>query len=384
MKLNHTIGAALLIAGTTIGAVTLALPIATTNVGLIGTSLIFISAWLVMYWSGLILAQVCVLYPAGKSFSYIAEHNFGVTGKMVSWISYGLLLLTLLMAYFSSLSSLINFNNVFFDSPRVGYTLVALMSWLVISMDTEFIDAMNRLMVYVLISTIIIMVVFLFSHVRLSEWVYFKPTVYELGHLLPVVVVGFGFQVILPSVRAYMKGQESMIPKAILIGSLIPLVIYLLWTCGVLTGMSKSDIQQLSFYSDETVAISVLLQHVVHGAFINLFVFAAVVSSLLGIALSLRDLLIDILQTKKKWLPPFLTIFLPWLMVNIHSAAFLEILRFSGLIVAFLNILFPAIILINERAVRKNTRFHIMNQSSIIYIVIIYALVVILSEVIFS
>ena len=260
MFLNLTTGASLLIAGTTIGAVTLALPIATAKIGLLGVLILFLSAWMVMYVSGLILAEVCVNYPPGTSFVSLAKNNFGNIGQLIAWVSYGVLLVTLLMAYFSSLSSLIDFNNVFFDDRRIGNTLVALVVWLVVSMGTEFIDAMNRLMVYVLVVTIVLMMMVLFMHTNHSPWLTIKPTISGMGHLLPIIVAGFGFQVILPSVRTYLNGHEERLPAAVLYGSLLPLIIYIFWTVGVLIGLKQKDLLELAQFSDETVAISVLLQ----------------------------------------------------------------------------------------------------------------------------
>ena len=225
------------------------------------------------------------------------------------------------------------------------------------------------------------MMIVLFAHTSHSPWLTIQPTTSELGHLLPIIVAGFGFQVILPSVRSYLDGHEDKLSAAVLYGSILPLAIYIFWTVGVLIGLTQKDLLELARFSDETVAISVLLQNLVHRFVINLFIFAAVVSSLLGIALSLKDFIADAFKMHSSWLPSFLTVLIPWFIVNIHPAAFLEILRFGGFIVAILNILFPSLILLKERTQYNSSHSLIAPANWVIYIIIFYALLVIFAEI---
>ena len=109
-----------------------------------------------MYLSGLILSEVCFSQPAGTSFVTLADLTMGQVGKVLSWYHMAFMLVTLLMAYFSGLSSLINFNNIFFDQAIIGNTLVAIVVWLILTMGTEFIDALNRLMIYILSTVIVV------------------------------------------------------------------------------------------------------------------------------------------------------------------------------------------------------------------------------------
>lgn len=381
--MNHFWGATLLIAGTTIGGVTLALPIAMSDVGLLGMLILYGVCWLVMYLSGLILAEVCAQHPPGTSFVSITEKSFGQIGRVAAWLSYGILLITLLMAYFSSLSSLIDFNNVFFDNRIVGNTLVALVTWTILFMGTEFIDAMNRLMMNILIFAIFFMLFFLMFKIKASPWLFHIPTINELGHLLPIIIAGFGFQVVLPSVRTYLNKQESSLKPAIFFGSVFPLIIYMLWTSGVLTGLTEEQIVNLNAYSDETVAIFVLLKTIVNKVVINIFIFSAVVSSMLGIALSLKDFFLDVFDGLSSGVISFITVLIPWALVSLHPAAFLEILRFSGFIVALLNILIPCMLLIKERSVNKTMRYAIGPSNPIVYMVMFFSILVIVAEVLF-
>ena len=379
---NKQLGSILLIAGTAIGAVTLALPISMSNLGFMGTMLLYVVCWLFMYLSGLILSEVCFSQPNGTSFVSLAELTMGQVGKLLSWCSYGLLLITLLMAYFSGLSTLINFNNIFFDQNIVGTTLVALMVWLILVMGTEFIDALNRLMIYVLATVIGIMLLVLSFRMQWSNWLSAPIDFHAMAYLLPLVVTGFGFQVVVPSIRGYLDKEQKSIHHVIFMGSVLPLMLYIIWTTGLLTGLDQTEVSDIIRHQDDALALNVLLHDIMNKALVNCFVFAAIVSSLLGVSLSLADFLSDAFKRSLDWRIAGLTVFIPWLIVNIRPAAFVQILRFGGLFVAILNILIPCVMLLILRK-QKKIKHKIAPSNVIVAGVLVFSLIVIITEFIY-
>ncbi|MEE2770020.1 MAG: aromatic amino acid transport family protein [Pseudomonadota bacterium] len=379
---NKQLGSILLIAGTAIGAVTLALPISMINLGFMGTMILYTVCWLFMYLSSLILSEVCFSQQSGTNFVSLSELTMGQVGKCLSWCSYGLLLITLLMAYFSGLSTLINFNNIFFDQNIVGTTLVALMVWLILIMGTEFIDALNRLMIYVLSTIICIMLFVLSFRIEWSNWLIAPINFHEMFYLLPLVITGFGFQVVLPSIRGYLDKDKTSINRVVLIGSILPLVLYVIWTTGLLTGLDQVEISDIISHQDDALALKVLLHDIMNKAIVNCFVFAAIVSSLLGVSLSLADFLSDAFKRSLDWRLAGLTVFVPWLLVNLVPAAFVEILRFGGLFVAILLILIPCVMLLILRK-QKKIKHRIAPNNIIVACVLIFSFVVILTEFVY-
>ncbi len=380
--MNKKYGSILLIAGTAIGAVTLALPISMSELGFFGTIILYSICWLFMYWSGLILCEVCLTQPSGTSFVTLAEQTMGHYGRQLSWCSYGLLLITLLMAYFNGLSTLINFNNIFFDQNIVGTSLVALMVWLILVMGTEFIDALNRLMIYVLSIVILIMLLMLSVRMQWSNWLVAPINFHEMAYLLPLVVTGFGFQVVIPSIRGYLDKEKSSMSHVILVGSLLPLGLYVVWTTGLLTGLDHAEVFEIINHQDDALALNVLLHDIMNKALVNTFVFAAIVSSLLGVSLSLADFLSDAFKQQLNWKISGLTVFVPWLFVNLIPAAFVEILRFGGLFVAVLNIFIPCVMLL---ILRKNNKIKTVMapNNTIVGIVLIFSLIVMITEFVY-
>lgn len=377
--MNKTFGSIMLIAGTAIGAVTLALPISMTELGFMGTFILFLVGWLFMYWSGLILAEVCLSQPSGTSFVTLADITMGQFGRMLSWGSYGILLITLLMAYFTGLSSLINFNNVFFDQDIFGTSLVALMVALILSMGTEFIDALNRLMIYILTFSMFIMLIILSFRMQWSPWMSTPIDYHQMAYLLPLVVTGFGFQVVIPSVRGYLDKEKGNLKMVVFLGSVLPLFLYVLWTTGLLTGLNTHEISAIIKHHDDAMALNILLRDIMNKVLVNSFVFAAIVSSLLGVSLSLADFLADAFSRKLDWKISGCTACIPWILVNVYPAGFVNILRFGGMIVAVLNILIPCIMLLILRK-RNKIKVFLAPNSVIVYSVLCFSLVVILTE----
>src|SRR5205085_1805812 len=58
--------------------------------------------------------------------------------------------------------------------------------------------------------------------------------------VIPAVIVSFGFHNLVPSLTTYLNGNVSALKKAILIGSSIPLVVYLVWE-GLILGLVPSS-----------------------------------------------------------------------------------------------------------------------------------------------
>tara|TARA_A100001015_G_C15032816_1_gene734292 strand:+ start:2021 stop:3163 length:1143 start_codon:yes stop_codon:yes gene_type:complete len=380
--MNKKLGSILLIAGTAIGAVTLALPISMSELGFLGTLLLFVISWLFMYLSGLILSEVCYSQPSGTSFVSLAELSMGQFGKFISWCSYGLLLITLLMAYFSGLSTLINFNNIFFDHNIVGTTFVATIVWLILMMGTEFIDALNRVMIYVLTIVIAIMLLVLSFRMQWSGWLDRPINFHEMAYLLPLVVTGFGFQVVIPSVRGYLDKDQTSIHQVVLLGSLLPLLLYVIWTTGLLTGLDNTEVAKIISHQDDALALNILLRDIMNKALINTFVFAAIVSSLLGVSLSLADFLSDAFKKELDWRIAGLTVIAPWLIVNLVPAAFVDILRFGGLFVAILNIFLPCVMLLILRKQNKIKK-KIAPNNVVVGCVLLFSIIVVITEFVY-
>src|SRR5438552_1817543 len=100
------VGGVLLIVGTCIGAGMLALPIATAELGFIGSCILLVVCWLVMTYGALLLLEVNLWMPQNSNLISMAKATIGPSGQIISWVTYLLLLYSLLCAYIAGGSDL--------------------------------------------------------------------------------------------------------------------------------------------------------------------------------------------------------------------------------------------------------------------------------------
>ena len=93
---NKTLGSALIIAGTAIGAGMLAMPLTSAGIGFGFTAVLLIGLWLLLAYSGLLFVEV---YQTAKrkddGVATLAENYFGMPGRIISTVSLFVLLYAL-------------------------------------------------------------------------------------------------------------------------------------------------------------------------------------------------------------------------------------------------------------------------------------------------
>ncbi len=127
------LGSILLIVGTSIGAGMLALPIATAQLGFIGSLILLFSCWFVMTAGAFLMLEVNLWMPLNSNLISMARETMGPFGQVISWIAYLLLLYSLLCAYIAGGSDL--FHNLLQTanvdiSARVSAVVFTLVIWL--------------------------------------------------------------------------------------------------------------------------------------------------------------------------------------------------------------------------------------------------------------
>jgi len=182
-----------------------------------------------------------------------------------------------------------------------------------------------------------------------------KLAVGNLHHItsataIMVTMTSFGFAAIVPSLRIYFAGDTHRLKKAIVIGSAIPLICYIVWDIAImgviphqgLMGILNSD----NSTSDLVNTLSETASNPSITIFIQLFTSICVLTSFLGVALCLTDFWADALQLEKKGSGNFLIIamiFLPPLIVVLFFPnIFVTALKYAGIYCMVLLVFLPA------------------------------------------
>lgn len=347
------LGGILLIVGTSLGAGMLGLPIAAASLGFYGALLLLVFFWALLLVGAFLILEVNLLLPANTNIISMAKKTIGLLGQIVAWITYLLLLYSLLCAYIAGggglLAHLLKFAGINL-AASTAVILFTILFGLMVYGGIHVVDKTNRLLITLKFLTLFAVVLLLAPNISLE-----KLTIGQLSQLTSITAItvtctSFGWAVLIPSLRTYFSNDIKMLRKAILIGSLLPLICYIVWDAVIIGVVGIDDLKSILNTKDSTshlVEILVLLAHKpLTVIFINAFTSISVLTSFLGVALCLTDFIADGLKIEKKGgknvLLHLLT-FVPAVTVAIViPGLFIKALEYAGLYCIILLIFIPA------------------------------------------
>lgn len=344
------IGGVLLVAGTTIGAGMLALPVITSFGGFFPSVIIFAVCWLMMLCSAFFFLDVNLAVRGEPNFISMAGKTLGVPGKVASWIFYLLLLYSLLAAYIAASAPLferavLSLTDIHLPAAISRFALPVVFG-MFIYLGTRGVDYINRLLMIGLILSYVMLVAFIPSHVDASLLAHFDFNASLIA--IPVVMTSFGYHIIIPSLTTYLHHDTKLLRKALLWGSILPFCIYIVWQVLILGVVPQGYLSQAWI---QGVAATEPLAYLLKNSFIAksalFFSFFAIVTSFLGVSLSLSDFLTDGLKIKKTWegrlIALGLTFVPPLIFVFSYQRGFYIALEYAGVIVAILLGILPSV-----------------------------------------
>ena len=340
MTRSKMIGGVLLIAGTAVGAGMLALPVATGMAGFFPSMLLFLLYSVYMSFTGLLMLEVNLWVGEGNNLISMAKLTLGRWGEIVSWIVYLFLLYSLTTAYIAGGAPLLL--NVLqlttgIQLPNWSGTIPLLLIFgFCVYRGARIVDLANRLLMCGMIITYLILVIFLTPHVNPKLLAHVDWKYAFMG--ISVAATSFGFHIVIPSLVTYMNRDIPRLRTVILIGSSIPFFIYLLWeflTLGIIPLDGKYGI--LYGYEHGGNAANLMaasLNHSTLALTAQFFSFFAIITSFLGVSLSLSDFLADGLKIKKtrqgRCILYILTFLPPLIITLINPYAFMSALEYAG------------------------------------------------------
>lgn len=200
---NRTLGSVLIVAGTTIGAGMLAMPLAAAGVGFTGIVCLLVGLWMLMSYTSLLLVEVYQHNPANMGLGSVAKKYLGPIGQIVTGLSMLLLMYALTTAYIGgagvlisdSLSSWWGFK-ISTDTAIIAFTIIG---GAVVCIGTRSVDFINRILFTAKTIFLVIMLVVMMPH---AEAVNLSTMPIEKGLILaavPVIFTSFGFHGSVPS-----------------------------------------------------------------------------------------------------------------------------------------------------------------------------------------
>ena len=352
-KSGSLTGGILLVTGTAIGAGMLALPVMTAFAGFFPSLLLLGVGWLFMFITALLLLEVSLAIEGESNMISMAQHTLGRWGSIISWLVFPLLLYSLTAAYIAESAPLVlqAYEAVTGTSLSewVGPLPLLIIFGAFVYLGTKSVDYINRLLMLGLVFAYIALVIFVPQHLdrQLLTHVDMKPLL--IG--LPTVINAFNAHNIIPSLTTYMGRDKGKLRLALLIGTLIPCLGYTLWECLTLGAVPlKGDHGLLSAWIKGEGATGPLV-YVLNNRGVKiaaqLFSFFAILTSFLGVALSLSDLLTDGFRIKRsssgRFIACMLTFAPPLFFVYAHQGVFLLALHYANAFVIISSCLLPTL-----------------------------------------
>lgn len=346
-------GGILLVSGTSIGAGMLALPVVSSFGGFLPSFLLLALCWLFLFTTALLFLDVNLAFPGEVNFVTMATRTLGFPGKIITWITYLLLLYSLTAAYIAGSAPL--FLEAFhwitgMTLPNwVGPLPLLIIFGFFVYLGTQAVDWVNRLLMAGLIATYVILILFLPPHVDFN--LLSHVDVKKMWIAIPVLITSYGFHIIIPTLTTYLNHDKKKLRLALLIGSIIPFGVYAVWEFLIIGIVPREGSHGLAaaYLNGETGAMS--LAHILNHSWIptaaSIFSFFAIITSFLGVSLSLSDFLTDGLHMKRfslgREFASLLTFIPPLLFVLIYHKGFILALQFAGIFVVILLCILPAL-----------------------------------------
>lgn len=345
----------MLLAGTSIGAGLLALPFTAGLGGFFPGLAAFLFCFLFMMYSMFLLLEAS-LYCKEPSANIISMSrlHLGIIAESTAWVCTLILFYSICTAYLSGGGGLIK--SALSQSMDVNLPLYACIFIYLICIGSfsaagiNWADRINRILMIGLITSYLAMIFVVSPHAHLANLSPGKPM--SLLVALPVISAAFAGHPVLPSLRAYLNDDLPSLKKIIIIGSCIPLSMYLVWQFMILSivpqegahgliaiAKSNNSLEMLS----NTLSTDMNIAHV--SSLNNSFSFFAIVTSYLGITLALYDFLNDGLKLYKYTYGRTINLaltFFPPLVFSLIVGGFARAISYAGIMVVILYAILPA------------------------------------------
>jgi tyrosine-specific transport protein len=346
-QLSHNRGSVFgniaLIAGTTVGAGILALPAVTLPSGVVPSTFLLIAVWFYTVISALLLAEVCVNAmgrEGGLSVGLLTmvEGTLGYVGARIAGAAYLFLHYALLVAYVteggnilvSGMSQVWGGENLF---PGWVGTIIftCLFGGMMYLGREKFIEKLNSAFVGIVIISFLGLLWLGSGQVKTLQLLTHNWT--SLGSAVSVMLVALFFHNVVPVVVTRLEGDIPKIRQSIIIGSLIPLTMFLLWNAVILGSVSPEMLSTGDFDPLQILRSGGAGEWL--GILLSIFSEFAIATSFIGFVYGLRDFFKDIFpltqQPTSSRLPLYSLILLPPMSLGaINPKIFITALDFAG------------------------------------------------------
>ncbi|MDU5453807.1 MAG: tyrosine transporter TyrP [Pseudescherichia vulneris] len=386
---NRTFGSMFIVAGTTIGAGMLAMPLAAAGVGFGVTLALLFYLWGLMCYTALLLLEVYQHVPADTGLGTLARRYLGRYGQWATGFSMLFLMYALTAAYMSgagellasSLSEWLSLS----VSPATGVLLFTFVAGGVVCIGTSLVDLFNRFLFSAKLIFLIVMLALLMPHVHKVNLLTLPLEKGLALSAIPVIFTSFGFHGSVPSIVSYMNGNVRKLRWVFITGSAIPLVAYIFWQLATLGSIDSTTFFGLMANSAGLNGLLQALRDVVASPHVelavHLFADLALATSFLGVTLGLFDYLADLFNRRNTAMGRLQTgaiTFLPPLAFALfYPRGFVMALGYAGVALAVLALLIPSLLAWQSRKHTPRSEYRVRGGKPALLLVLFCGVAVI-------
>lgn len=391
-------GSIMLVAGTCIGTGMIALPMTLAKIGIVPSILFMLFTWILMYFTSLITVELNIQAGRGLALGALARRFSGKTAEAIGASCFKILSYALVSVYIyagsSVIKTLLESNNSQEYSFNVITSLYALVACLLFLLPIKLIDYVNRFIFVGLMVVIAILIIGLVATINWSNLPLFTEgygEIFAWQILIPVVFTSFGFQGSCHSFANYCNLNPKTLNRALLWGSFIPMMVYIIWNTSSLAVVYNDNPQFYYKIAKGEVEVGDLIKElsdIAQWQSMQLLVWwvtiFAIITSLLGVGIGLFDSIKAMLPIKeegfKRNLSASIIVVLPaYLVAILVPNAFINVLGFAGMILAIIAIILPIYLFYKAKITRLN--YSILQYKWLIIATFIIGVIIILSEI---
>ncbi|MCL1035873.1 amino acid permease [Shewanella submarina] len=359
-----TLGSIAIVAGTAIGAGMLALPLATAALGFWQALVLMLIIWGLSAYTALLMLEINLKSGVGENVHVITGKLLGKKGQFIQGASFLSLLFALTAAYLTGGSSLLTLKAQSMLDMELSHTTAVLLFTLILggfaALGVAWVDKVSRLLFSLMVVALVIVVVFLVPEVSPTQMMLQAASEEPAGiwmAAIPVVFTSFGFHVCIATLVRYLDGDTKVLRKVLLIGSTIPLACYILWLMVTLGTVGGPEINSFNGSLAELVtALKAIVESDFISKAVSLFADLALITSFLGVTLSLYDFVAELTraaQTVAGRIQTWLITFIPPLLCALfYPDGFVAVLGFAAVPLVVMIIFLPIAMVLRQRQIQ--------------------------------
>ncbi|MBT8231704.1 MAG: tryptophan permease [Saprospiraceae bacterium] len=375
--------------GSAIGAGMFTLPIISSGMWFPLAFISMLLIWLVSYLSSLMILEICLEYPSGSSFNTFVSDILGKTWSVVMGLSVCFMLYILLYAYFSAFGNmavhtfgLVETKSNVWLQGGLGLSLGLLLA-VAVWISTFFVGRISIVLVVAMVISFVIAMSGGISNISMT--ILFDQNTKSANYFsylwigLPYFITSFGFSSVVPSLYKYYGKDSFKIKNSLFYGSLIALITYLVWIAtsfGIIPRFEFTAINEAGGNMGDLV--SVLEQKIGNSAIQSALVFFsnfAIISSFLGVGLSLFDYLADRFNfdgsNKGRFYTAAITFLPPGIASFFYPDGFIAAIGFAGLFLFIAFFLIPFLMIWTKRSKVFSSHYRMSGGKALLIFVLI-------------